>query len=331
MHDGRFVIRILQLGALGTLLLASAAPARAEPERAADERACTAALRSAQQREQAGRLREAKEALAACAKPACGLLIQEDCASRYAQLGKDIPSIVPVVTDDSGAPRTDIQVRVDGELVATEINGRALSLNPGMHELSFSADDRVFDTQRLLILQGQRNRLVSASLPGQKRARRRTAQGGPRDSELAAPEARDADGSKSARHPLLRMEAGSDPASTSADATPGRRTGLALALGAVGLASAGAGGLLVYWGRADNQLLAQCSPGCPKASVDHIHRLYLGGDIALGAGALALVGAFWAYALPGSAKEDAPPRRAYSFNVQPTSSGALVMVSGAIR
>jgi hypothetical protein len=328
MHDGGFVIRILQAGALGALLLAGAAPARAEADHAADERACTAALRSAQQREQAGRLREAKEALAACARPVCGLLVQEDCASRYAQLGKDIPSIVPVVTDDTGAPRTDVEVRVDGEVVATEINGRALPLNPGIHELSFSADNRVFDTQRLLILQGQRNRPVPASVPGQKRQHRRTAQAGPRDPELAAPEPRDTAPSQSLHHPLLRMEASSDPA---AGATSGRHAGLAIALGAVGLASAGAGGLLVYWGRADNQLLTHCSPNCPTASVDHIHRLYLAGDIALGAGAVALVGAFWAYTLSGAAKDDAPPRRDYAFDVRPTSSGALFTLSGAIR
>jgi hypothetical protein len=331
MLDGSFIIRSFRLGALGALLLAHAGSARAESDRAADERMCAAALRSAQQREQAGRLREAKEALATCAKPACGLFVQEDCASRYARLGADIPSIVPVVTDDSGAPRTDVEVRVDGELVTTELNGRALPLNPGIHELSFSADNRVFDTQRLLILQGQRNRPVAASLPGQKRHRRSTALAGARDSELAAPEPRDADHGKSAGHPLLRMEASSDPASAPAGATSGRHVGLPIALGALGLASAGAGGMLIYWGRADNQLLSRCSPDCPKASVDHIHRLYLAGDVALGAGAVALVAAYWAYALGGGTKEDAPPQRSYSFNVQPTSSGALVMVSGAMR
>ncbi len=47
---------------------------------------------------------------------------------------------------------------------------------------------------------------------------------------------------------------------------------------------AGAGALLTYWGRVDNEQLAVCSPACSQTSVDHVHRLYIGADVAFGVG-----------------------------------------------
>src|SRR5262249_15802740 len=75
-----------------------------------------------------------------------------------------IPSVVPVVTDETGAPRVDVQVRIDGELVATQLDGRALPVDPGMHEFSFTMDGNVIARQKLMILQGQRNRQIAATL-----------------------------------------------------------------------------------------------------------------------------------------------------------------------
>src|SRR5262249_41347971 len=109
--------------------------------------------------------REAKELLLACAKPACGTFLSQKCAAKYMQLDADIPSIVPLVTDDTGMPRVDVQVAMDGELLVSKLDGVALPVDPGMHEFSFSSNNNVFATQKILVIQGQRNRPVAVALP----------------------------------------------------------------------------------------------------------------------------------------------------------------------
>ena len=92
---------------------------------------------------------------------------------------------------------------------------------------------------------------------------------------------------------------------------------LAYALGGLGVVAAGAGGLLTYWGRLDNDRLAGCSPACAQSSVDHVHRLYIGADVALGVGAALMAGATWAYSRHRSQRSEASFDTALRVDVQP--------------
>jgi hypothetical protein len=77
-------------------------------------------------------------------------------------------------------------------------------------------------------------------------------------------------------------------------------------------------------------MLTDCMPDCSKSAVDHIRRLYLAGDIALGVGAAALVAAYWTYAISNSAPESRPKRRhTVRLDVQPGRAGAVAGLSGA--
>ena len=119
-------------GAIAVAMLAlSAAPARAE--RLADERACVTAFKKAKEHEGAGKLQESKDQLMSCAQAPCSSFIRQQCSSKYNQLEADTPSVVLIVTDASGSPRGDITVRMDGEVFAQQLDGRALSVDPGMH------------------------------------------------------------------------------------------------------------------------------------------------------------------------------------------------------
>src|SRR5256885_1377897 len=158
--------------------------------------------------------------------------MRQECIRRFAQLGNDIPSVIPVVTDAAGSPRVDVQVTMDGELLTSRLDGRSLPVDPGVHEFTFSAD------------------------------------GG------------------------------------------------------------GTGAAFILWGRKDNSELATCSPVCQTSNLDHIRTMYLVGDIALGAGIAALGVSTVLFATGGSSKEKAPAQTAYSFDVQPTRSGAFATVSG---
>ena len=99
-------------------------------------------------------------------------------------------------------------------------------------------------------------------------------------------------------------------------------------LGAVGLVGLGGAGLLTYWGRRDNDLLAGCRPNCPKESLDHIRTLYIASDVSLGVGAAALTtGLVW-FLVSGPSKEE-PRAPAYRFDVQPIASGSFATFTGS--
>jgi hypothetical protein len=106
---------------------------------------------------------------------------------------------------------------------------------------------------------------------------------------------------------------------------------LTYSLGGVGLIGLGGFGLLTEWGRRDNRMLAQCSPSCPQATVDHIRRLYIAADISLGVGIAAIGAACWVYVSSRSTKEERSSRESVVFDLQPTKSGALLALSGSFR
>src|SRR5262245_26706703 len=110
MGERNLVRRALPVGALGVVVLVAPMKGNGEPERAKDRPACASAFKAAKELEEGSHLRRAKEMLLSCAKPSCGALLRQQCASHYAQLEADIPSVVPLVTDESGEPRVDVQV-----------------------------------------------------------------------------------------------------------------------------------------------------------------------------------------------------------------------------
>jgi len=329
-------------GAIAVAMLAlSAAPARAE--RLADERACVTAFKKAKEHEGAGKLQESKDQLMSCAQAPCSAFIRQQCSSKYNQLEADTPSVVLIVTDASGSPRGDITVRMDGEVFAQQLDGRALSVDPGMHEFSFAADNVVFATQKIMIVQGQRNRFITALLraggsgkqrrsmvaetPVDKPAKRVVAKSDDEES-TSAPAARPtkvvavgATETKAADEEESKTEEAPNGTKKSGSVLPYLFTGL-------GVAALGAGAALTYWGIKDNRkMVSECSPNCLPATVQHVKTLYLASDIALGVGVASLAAAFWTHMANRHAEEKAT-EEALRVNVVPTSSGGFAAVSG---
>jgi hypothetical protein len=313
--------------------------------------ACVDKYKSGLDNEQAGRLKQARELFIGCAKASCGSPLRDECTTRFTQLSTDIPSVVPVVTDEAGNPQTDVEVRVDGERLTSSLDGHSFLLDPGVREFSFSREGRVFATQRLMIVQGQRNRLVSVSTqagadtttkrPGKLKkpassiavaaATTEAAPPPPPSSEPVEP--------KVVPHepdltPHPRAEQKSDEpqlnlATEETESSSGTPK-LTYVLRATGVAALGAGAMLIYWGRKDNDKLAGCSSdttNCPHSTVNHIHNLYLGANIAIGVGLASLAGAYWAYAHHSAKESEA--HEAFRFDVQPTKSGAVASIGGS--
>ena len=318
---------------VGIVMLALAAsPAMAQMARPRDEEACVTALKDAKAREQEGALQAARILLRQCAQNPCSAFVRQQCANRNTKLELDTPTVVLLVTDSTGGSRTDVQVKVDGEPFASQLDGRALPIDPGMHDFSFIADGRVFATQKILIVQGQRNRFITASTG-------KAGHGAVAADESAGPTDEQASQRPASRPARAKATAaakkGEPEESATAESTPAEEASapkhhriLPLVLTGVGVAALGTGAVLTLWGRNDNKNLSNCAPNCADATLSHIKRVYQGADIAIGVGVAALAAAYWSYAFTSGSGESKGAETALRLDVAPTTSGGFAAVSG---
>jgi hypothetical protein len=237
---------------------------------------------------------------------------------------------------------------MDGEVLTTQLDGRALPVDPGMHDFSFNVEGGAVISQRIMIVEGQRNQPISVSINARdKQAQKRTlaptvalppttdaktaVEKAPVDRSLEEPgEKRRRDRPAVEKSPRENAVDESDSTEIAAEPEIHRSNGPGpgpYLLAGAGIAGIGTFGLLTYWGKKDNDLLTQCSPDCSPASVDRVRKLYLMADISLGVGVAALgSGILWL--AMGSKKEKGPAQSAYSVDVKPTPAGAFATVSG---
>src|SRR5690242_20492158 len=86
-------------------------PASAAPEHLQNQQACAATLKKVKEQEQTGSLLEAKDLSLSCSRAPCTDFVRRQCATEHAKLEADTPTVVFVITDASGASRSnDVQV-----------------------------------------------------------------------------------------------------------------------------------------------------------------------------------------------------------------------------
>jgi hypothetical protein len=222
--------------------------------------------------ERAGKLIEAHKAMETCATGVCGDFIAHQCAAGRDRLRSDTPSLVPIVTDEDGETVTDVEVTMDEQVLVSAIDGRAVRVDPGMHELVFMRAGTIIATQKIVAIQGRRNQPVAVQLQRDKPAVPTL------KAESPAPQSKLPEAAL-AEVPEEKPKRGS-------------YLGSYLVMGS-GLAAIAGYGVLTYWGRGDNDQLAKCTPNCLQSSVDHIHDLYLAADISLGVGIAAVLTGGW--------------------------------------
>jgi hypothetical protein len=145
------------LVALG--VLASAAPSEAR-----ERPVCANAYRRGAQLAREARFFAATEQMRICTKLICSPALRKECMARVDQLTLDTPSLVPEVMDDRGRPVVDVRITMDGKPWVNRIDGRAIPVDPGQHTFTFETRGVVFAKERIVVLQGQRNRTLSAAL-----------------------------------------------------------------------------------------------------------------------------------------------------------------------
>jgi hypothetical protein len=310
-------------------------------------RACAASYEKAQVQREAWKLRNARASFLACARPVCGKFIYQECTKSLAQIDADIPSVVFTAKDDRGEPVVDVQVTMDGERLTSHLDGRSMSIDPGIHHFSFRAVNGVADLARVPIAQGERNRSLSVELRASSaqprdgdeertvvaaRARTRAApQGAPSpitaDVAASAPRA-----AVATPRPVLTHSAALPVAEGDAQrAEPARKESSNLApylVGSAGLAGVAGFGILYALARNENKTLGECWPNCSETKLDGIRRLYLAADISLGVGVAALGAATWLFLSHPAGENPAPRTPRYVVGVAPERSGFYATVSG---
>lgn len=241
---------------LATLLCARLLwPAEARGDEEA-KKTCAAAFTAAQRLMRSGSLLEARKKLVLCGGPQCPAVMQSDCQQWLASVENSIPTVVFQVSASTGVLPQEVRVALDdGEAVA--LDGRALSLDPGPHSATFTADGFRPVSKPFVLNEGsklQRETVSMEPLP-----------------------------------PAPRIEIVPQPAPpTTPPESKGRLTlPIILALSGTALASAGA----VYFGvnaRRDDRDLDPCDRHCPQSQVDHVRREYLWTNISIGVAAAGL-------------------------------------------
>jgi hypothetical protein len=198
-------------------------------------------------------------------------------------------------TADTGAV-FDVSVKMDGKVIATQLDGRPIELDPGMHTFTFERPGSPAREEKTIIREGERSRLVSVSWATAQAPRGPdTAESVPMDRPVPLP---------------VYVLAG---------------------VGVLGVADFVVFGLM--GNNKKNELAGAngCAPFCTNDQVQSAKSLYLAGDIGLGVGIVALVvgGALYLtrpeQPRTGSAE---PSGVAYNVVFAPSPSGGVVDLQG---
>ncbi len=147
---------------IGVAAAGAAAPATSA--RADDVDACATASEKGQDLRDQARLRAARDLFVTCAAARCPAVVRKDCAGWLAAVDEALPSVAIRARDAAGHDLADVRVTVDDEVFVERLDGRALVIDPGAHTFRFTAAGMPEVTQKLLLHEREKGRLVDVVL-----------------------------------------------------------------------------------------------------------------------------------------------------------------------
>jgi hypothetical protein len=230
----------------GILALTSlqAAPAAAQ----SNEASCDAVKKTESMRA-AGQYRASRVLLLECVRRRCATVLQK--------LDAVTPSIVVRAQLANGDDATDVSVSLEGQVLATALDGVAIPIDPGEHNLVLQRTGQAPVAQTVTIREGEKFRAIDVQL-----------------------------------EPASMLGAGDGAAQAKGRGFPDRWAigGTLIGVGVVGLTTFTWLGLTA---RSDESVLKDCKPFCSKAKGDSVRTRYWLANISGGIGVLALGGATW--------------------------------------
>jgi len=132
------------------------------PAPAAPKAECVAQLDRAQSLQTARKLRDARTSYLTCSAAGCPELVREDCSRSLVELDAAMPTVVFSARAD-GRDVTDARVLLDGEAVASALDGHSVALDPGNHVVRFERSGGGVFEVKLVAREGEKSRAVSAT------------------------------------------------------------------------------------------------------------------------------------------------------------------------
>lgn len=146
-------MRIIALASLALTLSSSLALAQEAPPMPTDGSptagdSCSAGLNAGKAARAKGHLREARRQFKTCAILQCGSITHDECTKLAAEALEATPTVVIEAKDKSGSAVTsDLTVMIDDEVVAKELDGKSIAIDPGQHTVVVQrGSDRVSQT-----------------------------------------------------------------------------------------------------------------------------------------------------------------------------------------
>ncbi len=251
---------------------------------------CLQASERGQERRDKLKLRAARADFLKCAESICPAVLRPDCEKWSADVESRIPSIIVRARDEAGHDLVGVRMYVDGELLVTQLDGRLVAVDPGVHKLRFEMAGRPPVEMQVVVREAEKSRPLDVTLPATTTA--------------PAAEAK--------------------PAVPSEPSRPIPVTTFVLA----GIGVAGVTGFALFASSAKNDVDTMrdtCAPGCTTVQVETARTKGAIANTFLGVGILALGGAVWTF-LARPTKPASPT--AIHFDVAPTATGIQTGVHG---
>ena len=135
----------------------------AAPSYADEKQECIAASEKAQTLRDEKKFSQTREQLIVCGRETCPAAIRKDCADALADLEKKIPSVVIRAKDKTGNDIVAVKVTIDGVASQTSLDGKAISLDPGVHTFRFETAGEDPIEQKVVVAEGEQSRAVTVS------------------------------------------------------------------------------------------------------------------------------------------------------------------------
>lgn len=262
---------------LALALQAGSAAAEDSPSRQHNEKLmCSQSFELAQRLRNDSRYLEANQELLKCSNPSCGDALFQECSKLYAEVQTAIPSVIFQARDStSDRDLIDVTVTLDGRVLAEQLDGKPVLVDPGNHTFTFSAPNAPPVQKDIVIRAGEKLRQVVVDLDLDSK------------NEPAVP-------SDSKPTPVPAHQPSHESRSRHVPAA-------SYVLGTVGVIGLGTFVALRVVGAGDyHSLETNCSPNCAQSQVDGVKQKYLFSNVALGVGAAALAAAIVVYAVQPS-------------------------------
>ena len=193
-------------------------------------------------------------------------MIRKDCEPLLSELDTRMPTLVISAKDAAGKDLVDVRVTIDGTLVTSKLDGKAIPIDPGAHAFKYERDGSAPVEANIVVHDGEKDRVVNVMLEPIQAAKK--------DEPVVVPSEKE----KEKETPVEK-------------AGPPIGGFVFLGIGAVAVGS------FVFFdlsakSSVDN-LRGTCAPRCAQSDVDSVNTKMIIADVSLGAGAVALGVAPW--------------------------------------